>query len=142
MASSQRLRTPENVERFVTLVLLGIDAKKIQEDVGIKKSTYYVWLKDEKIITELESRRQEIRDEGMRFVKARYKKYLGNIDSMCDDKTDRRSCLAANIFMIEKIDGKNTARLELTEVEEDKKMTNEEIDTILNKMDKECTKDA
>ncbi len=105
------------------------------EAVGIARATYYYWLNDKDIMAVLDKRRLEIKDEGMRYIKGRYKKYLTNIDKICDDLTDRRSCLAANQFMVEKMDGKNTTKLGIVEVIEDDKNINREIEDFLNKLD-------
>ncbi|EHQ90180.1 hypothetical protein [Desulfosporosinus youngiae] len=119
MAQGDRFKTPENIERFVTMVLLGCDRVDIQNEIGIKRATYYVWMNDPIIIAELDSRRAEIKDQGLAFIKGRYKRYLENIDKLCNDTTDRRTCLAANQFMVEKMDGKNTAKLEVSDNKED-----------------------
>lgn len=109
------LKTPEKIERFTTMVILGCDRVDIQNEIGIKRSTYYTWLNDTEILAELDSRRREIKDEGLAFIKGRYKKYLENIDKLCNDITDKRTCLAANQFMVEKMDGKATSRLEVND---------------------------
>jgi len=115
MAQGDRFKTPENIERFVTMVILGCDRPDIQNEIGIKRATYYVWMNDPNIIAEMDSRRREIKDQGMAFIKGRYKRYLENIDKLCNDTTDRRTCLAANQFMVEKMDGKATSRLEVAD---------------------------
>jgi hypothetical protein len=113
MATGKLYKTPENIERFVTMLILGCSRLDIQAEIGIKKATYYDWLGDKNIIAEIDSRRAEIKDEGLAFIKGRYKKYLENIDKICDDYTDKRTCLAANQFMVEKMDGKNTSKVEV-----------------------------
>jgi len=113
------LKTPEKIERFATMVILGCDRVDIQNEIGIKRATYYTWLNDAEILAELDSRRREIKDEGLAFIKGRYKRYLENIDKLCNDTTDKRTCLAANQFMIEKMDGKATSRLEVADSTKD-----------------------
>ncbi len=129
MATGQLFKTPENIEKFVTMLILGCSRLDIQKEIGFAKATYYDWLGDADIIAELDSRRAEIKDEGMAFIKGRYKKYLENIDKICNDYTDKRTCLAANQFMIEKMDGKNTSRLEVTDNKED---TDDPVDVLEN----------
>ncbi len=113
MPTGKLIKTQDNIEKFVNMVVLGCDRAEIVEAIGFKSSTYFAWLADPKIIDEIEKRRAEIKDTGMRFIKGRYKKYLSNIDKLANNFDDKRSALAANQFMIEKIDGKNTARLEV-----------------------------
>lgn len=119
MSGFKIYKTPANIEKFITMVLLGVSVNDICEEIGMKRATYYSWFEDRKITAEIDKRRNQIKDEGLAYIKARYKKYLKNIDKLCDDTTDRRTCLAANQFMVEKMDGKNTARLEVEQ--EDKK---------------------
>lgn len=126
MATGQLYKTPVNIEKFITMVVLGCSPIDIQKEIGFAKATYYDWFTDKDILAEVDRRRNEIKDEGMRFIKGRYKNYLENIDKLCNDTTDRRTCLAANQFMVEKMDGKNTSRLELTSDKE----TNEYIDPL------------
>lgn len=134
MAQGELFKTPENIERFVTMVLLGCDRVDIQNEIGIKRATYYVWMNDSEIIAELDSRRREIKDQGLAFIKGRYKRYLENIDKLCNDSTDRRTCLAANQFMVEKMDGKNTTKLEVTETKE-KPQSLDEIEAQLKQLE-------
>lgn len=113
---------------------MGCSRLDIQAEIGFAKATYYDWFSDADILAEVDRRRNEIKDEGMRFLKGRYKKYLENIDKLCNDTTDRRTCLAANQFMIEKMDGKNTAKLEITDNKEDTEQVNilDEIEEFKN----------
>ena len=113
MPTGKLIKTPDNVEKFVNMVVLGVDRVEIEKEIGFKPSTYFAWLADPLIIDEIEKRRAEIKDTGMRFIKGRYKKYLANLDKLANNFEDKRTCLAANQFMIEKIDGKNTAKLEI-----------------------------
>jgi len=117
MATGTMIKTPENVERFINMIVLGVGRTEIEKEIGIKPSTYYSWLACGEIIDEIEKRRIEIKDEGMRYIKGRYKKYLSNLDKLANNFEDKRSCLAANQFLIEKMDGKNTTKLEITERE-------------------------
>ena len=112
MPTGITIKTPENVETFINMILLGVDAKEVCERIGMARQTYYAWLNDSKIIGEIDNRRAEIKTEGINYIKGRYKRYLDNIDKLCKDFTDKRVALSANQFMVEKIDGKNVARVE------------------------------
>lgn len=126
MATGKLYKTPENVETFINMILLGVGRQDICEKIGIAKQTYYAWLDDSKIIGEIEERRIEIKTEGINYIKGRYKKYIDNIDKLCDNFVDKRVALQANQFMLEKIDGKNVARIEdVTPEKIDIKLTDE-----------------
>ena len=112
-------KTEANIETFMTMVLLGKSVPEICEEIGFKRQTYYSWLDDIKIVKELDKRRQELYTEGQNFIKGRYKKYLENIDNACNDMSDKRTFLQANIYMIDKLDGKATSKLDVTMSEQD-----------------------
>lgn len=113
MPTGKLIKTPDNVEKFISMIILGCDRAEIEKEIGFKPSTYFCWLADPKINDEIEKRKAEIKDTGMRYIRGRYKKYLSNIDKLANNFDDKRSALAANQFLIEKMDGKNTARLEV-----------------------------
>lgn len=137
MATGQLYKTPANIEKFIQMIVLGCNQQDIIKEIGFARSTYYDWFTDKDILAEVDKRRTEIKDEGMRFIKARYKNYLENIDKLCNDTTDRRTCLAANQFMIEKMDGKNTSRLEVTDNKEETEPQDilENIEAFINEDD-------
>lgn len=110
-----KIISPIMIDRFVEMYIMGMKMTNIAKDLGTDRSTIYKWLERPEVKMEIEARQQEIRDAGIRFIKARYEKYLANIDRLCNQKEDKRSALAANQFMVEKMDGKNTARLEIKE---------------------------
>ena len=137
VATGQLFKTPENIEKFINMLIMGCSRLDIQAEIGFAKATYYDWFSDADILAEVDRRRNEIKDEGIRFIKGRYKQYLENIDKLCKDTTDRRTCLAANQFMVEKMDGKNTAKLEITDNKEDNEQT--DVLEVFNKIkNSEC----
>lgn len=128
MPKGEVQKSKENMDKFVSLYISGVYRIDIQKDLGIAQATYYCWLNDEYVKAEIERLRSEIKDEGIRFIKSRYKKYLAQIDKLANDETDRRTCLAANLFMIEKLDGKNTARIDINDISNsDKVIKDDEI---------------
>lgn len=108
-----KIINPNMIERFVEIYLTGMPMTDIANTLGVNRSTVYDWLNRDDVKAEVESRQREIRDAGMQFIKARYYKYLNNIDKLCDNFEDKRTALASNQFMVEKMDGKNTAKLEV-----------------------------
>jgi hypothetical protein len=69
MATGQLFKTPENIEKFLQMLILGCSSRlDIQKEIGFAKATYYDWFSDVEIMAELDKRRNEIKDEGMRFM--------------------------------------------------------------------------
>ena len=98
-----------NIEIFINMLTLGTSVIEICDAIGFKRQTYYQWLEDMTIMKEVDKRIHKIHTEGQAFIKARYKKYLTNIDKLCEDTTDKRTCLSANQYMIDRMDGKSTS---------------------------------
>lgn len=137
MATGQLFKTPENIEKFVSMIMLGITKDEIMKEIGIKRATYYDWLEDSRIIAELDKRRLELKTDGMNFVRGRYKKYLENIDKLCNDMGDKRTALQANTFMIEKLDGKNTTKIDITSEVVEKVISDDDIDSAIAELDED-----
>ncbi len=68
MPTGKLIKTHDNIEKFVNMVVLGCDRAEIVEAIGFKSSTYFAWLADPKIIDEIEQRRAEIKDTGMEDI--------------------------------------------------------------------------
>jgi|GEM_PF-2980535 len=103
-----------NIETFTNMLVLGCSITEITDEIGFSRQTYYKWMDDSDIMTEVNKRIKIVHTEGQSFIKARYKKYLSNIDKLCDDMTDKRTCLSANQYMTDRIDGKAGISLDVT----------------------------
>lgn len=114
MATGKQYKTESNIETFINMVLLGCSVQEICKEIGFVRQTYYDWMNDVNIIKQLDERRRELYTEGQNFIKGRYKKYLENIDKACNDMSDKRTFLSANTYMVDKLDGKATSKLDVT----------------------------
>lgn len=122
MSAIKGVKTPSykndvNILKFVDSVCLGLTVTEICEIIGFKRQTYYQWLDDKNIMSQIDKRVSKIHTEGQAFIKARYMKYLSSIDKLCDDTTDKRTCLSANVYMIDRMDGKAGSSMDVTVAE-------------------------
>ena len=106
-------------DKFVQMYCMGMKIVDIAKEFGVDRSTPYIWLKRPDIKEKIENYKQEIEDTGRNFIKGRYVEYLKNIDKLANQDDDKRTALSANQFLIEKLDGKATARLDVTTTNND-----------------------
>jgi len=106
-----------NIETFINMLVLGCSVPEVVDAIGFKRPTYYQWLDDANIMKEVDKRRHIVHTEGQAFIRSRYKKYLSNIDTLCSDMTDKRTCLSANQYMVDRVDGKAGSSIDVTVAE-------------------------
>lgn len=130
--NSNNLKNEINIDKFVNLYCLGLSPKDIYTEMGFSDTTYYMWLKDKNIIRKISEVKQILHTTGQDFVKLRYNTYLKNIDKLCNDMSDKRTCLSANQFMIEKIDGKSNQNITIDTKQDTEEYVNK-LDELKNK---------
>lgn len=100
-------------DKFVQMYCMGMKMVDISKEFGVDRSTVYLW-KDRKDIKEkIEKYRQDIEDTGRNFIKGRYIEYLKNVNELANQTEDKRTALSANQFLIEKMDGKAIANIDV-----------------------------
>jgi len=108
-------------DKFVQMYMNGMTMIDIALEFGIDRSTTYLWLKRDDVKYKVEMYKREIETTGKNFIKNRYTEYLKNIDALANQTDDKRTALTANVFMIDKMDGKATTSISLeTTIKEDR----------------------
>jgi len=115
-------------EKFVQMYMNGMRMVDIALELGVDKSTTYLWLKRDDIKGKIEKYRSEIETAGKNFMKTRYTTYLKNIDALANQVDDKRTALTANQYMVDKMDGKATTSISLETIIKEEKLSLEEID--------------
>ena len=115
-------------DKFVQMYMNGMRMIDVAKELGIDKSTPYIWLKRDDIKQRIERYRTEIETCGKNFIKSRYTEYLNNIDALANQTEDKRTALTANTFMIEKMDGKATTSISLETTIKQENLSLEEVD--------------
>jgi len=115
-------------DRFVQMYMQGLKMVDIAIELGVDKSTTYLWLKREDIKGRIEVYRSEIETAGKNFIKSRYAQYLKNIDTLANQTEDKRTAYSANTYMVDKMDGRATTSISLETTIKEEKLSEEEID--------------
>jgi hypothetical protein len=102
---------------MITMLINGENITDIARKLNINRNTVYNWIKKENIKAELDRRKQELTNQGNQLIMKDLTTYIGNIKDLANDKSDKRVCLAANQYLINRIYGNPTNRLEVEDEE-------------------------
>ncbi|MGF9714980.1 phBC6A51 family helix-turn-helix protein [Paenibacillus naphthalenovorans] len=121
-------------EKAIQLLLEAeLKITEIAKEVGVVRQTIYDWMKDPEFSAELDSRRQEIKDLGMRLFANKFsvaaKRYWDLIENTDNSETQRK----ALEYYMERFIGKIPTKAEITDTREDDKdkLTPEDIEAEL-----------
>ncbi|AGK95186.1 helix-turn-helix domain-containing protein [Clostridium pasteurianum] len=96
-------------EDMITMIMQGRNITDISKKLKVTRSTIYSWIKKDNIKAEIESRKHEIVNEGNSYILRDLKSYIDNVKELASDKSDKRVCLAANQYLINRIYGNPTS---------------------------------
>ncbi|SKA99393.1 Helix-turn-helix of insertion element transposase [Caloramator quimbayensis] len=116
----------ERKEKAITLILSGEAITDVAKLVGVYRSTIYNWLEDEEFKAELDRRRQEIVKQGNALILAELKTYVMELRKMAVKGKSERNRLDALQYLIDRVLGKTTTKVEQI-VTEDKDKVNDDI---------------
>jgi len=134
MAKNAKVIHSETVQnQFVEMFMSGMKMTDIAIALKVDRSTVYEWKDRDDIKAKLDRCRCELENTGKNFVKSRYLQYLENVDKLCNQTEDKRVALSANVFLLEKLDGKATNRIDLANVTDSKVVSKEELELEFNK---------
>lgn len=97
---------------MVTMLIQGETITDIAKKLGVVRQTVYDWLNKEIIKGELDRRRRELANQGNNFILKDINTYITNIKALANDNTDKRVCLAANQYLLNRIYGNPTSVLD------------------------------
>lgn len=118
---------------MVTMLIEGENITDIAKRLGVVRSTVYNWLSKDNVKAELDRRKRELSNQGNQLILKDLTTYIGNIKELANDKSDKRVCLAANQYLINRIYGNPTSV-----VEDNKENNNDTLDT--NVLEEELNK--
>jgi len=128
-------------DKFVQMYMSGMRIVDIATELGVDRSTPYLWLKKDNIKQRIDKYKQEIETAGKNYIKSRYTQYLANIDALANQTDDKRTALTANQFMVDKMDGKAGQTISLETTIKEDKLSTEEIDRQLKELGVEDSTD-
>lgn len=93
---------------MVSMLIAGENITDIAKKLNVNRNTIYNWMKKDDIRAELDKRTQELAHQGNRVIAKDLVTYIGNIKELANDKSDKRVCLAANQYLLNRIYGSPT----------------------------------
>lgn len=96
-------------EKVITMFIEGNKIIDIAKFVGVSRQTIYSWLNKDDVKAELDRRKQELANQGNQLILKDITTYIDNIKELAKDKSDKRVCLAANQYLLNRIYGNPTA---------------------------------
>ncbi|CAB1255392.1 Helix-turn-helix domain-containing protein [Clostridiaceae bacterium BL-3] len=103
----------EKQEKMISMIIQGETIAAIARSVNVTRSTIYSWLNKDNIKAELNRRRQDIVNEGNNYILKDVKSYIDKIKELAKDKSDKRTCLAANQYLLNRVYGNTTSVAEI-----------------------------
>lgn len=120
-------------EDMISMVLKGENITTIAKKVNVTRSTIYAWLNKDFIKNEVDRRRKDIVSQGNNYILKDAKSYIDNIKALANDKSDKRVCLAANQYLLNRIYGNPTSVIENTGEDSSNVLDTNELELQLKK---------
>lgn len=122
---------------LVNCLIEGDTVTEISNKLGVSRQTVYDWMKRDIVKAELDNRRREITRQATAMILKDVGKNIANIQALANDPTDKRTALAANQYLINRIFGNPKDQVEVgIDQKEDTGLDNETILAKLNRIKK------
>lgn len=90
---------------MIDMMLEGIPMTQIAKNIGVHRSTLYVWKDLDYVRGELEERRRQLRKAARDKLTSNILNCVGNIIDLANNSTDQRVKLQANKYLIDQAIG-------------------------------------
>lgn len=117
---------------MVTMLINGENITDIAKKLKITRNTVYAWMKKDNIKAELDKRKQELARQGNQIILKDLNTYIGNIKELANDKSDKRVCLAANQYLINRVYGSPTSNVDINSNSEE--LEGQDTDELANEL--------
>ena len=118
---------------MIALYLKGENISDIAKKLNVNRKTIYNWLDKDNVKAELDKRRRDLTNQANQILMKDITTYIENIQELARDKSDKRVCLAANQYLINRLYGNPTNSI-VTEDKTDNKKEDFDLD-ILDEVD-------
>lgn len=92
-------------EDMISMLINGENISDIARKINVTRNTIYNWMGKDYIKVEMDRRRLEICRQGNEFIRRDLLTYIDKIKELAKDTSDKRVCLAANQYLINRIYG-------------------------------------
>jgi SOS response regulatory protein OraA/RecX len=114
-------------EKAITYLLKGEGVSDVAKLVGKSRQAIYNWLDDEEFKAELDKRRQEIITKGNAILLAELNSSVERIKKIAIKSKSEKVKLDANTYLIDRVLGKTTTKVETNVNENDTNKVNDDI---------------
>lgn len=118
---------------MITMIIEGEKITDIAKKIGVSRVTIYSWKDSDEVKAELNRRKQDLAHQGNNYIMRDLYTYIDNIKALANDKSDKRVCLAANQYLINRIYGSPASTVETTTDNDEDSMNENELEQQLNK---------
>lgn len=105
-------------EKLVEMFIGGEKVTDIAKLLDVERQTVYNWLDKKEVKIAIDKRRRQLANQGNQIIMKDLDTYIANIKELANDKSDKRTSLAANQYLINRIYG-NTAQTIITKDSDD-----------------------
>lgn len=121
---------------MITMLIEGENITDIAKKLNVTRNTIYAWMNKDNVKAELDRRKRELASQGNQLILKDLTTYIGNIKELANDKSDKRVCLAANQYLINRIYGNPTSVVEDNTSDNNDNLNDNELEQELNKFKK------
>lgn len=93
---------------MITMLIEGNTITDIAKKLRVQRQTIYNWIAKDDVKAELDRRRRDLARQGNGLILKDITTYIDNIKELANDKSDKRVCLAANQYLLNRIYGNPT----------------------------------
>ncbi|MDU1313922.1 MAG: helix-turn-helix domain-containing protein [Clostridium septicum] len=107
LKNKQEIVTREQIQ-MITMLIEGENITDIAKTIGVTRNTIYAWMGKPTVKAELDRRKRGIINQGNAYILKDLTTFISNIKELANDKSDKRVCLAANQYLIDRILGRTS----------------------------------
>lgn len=123
-------------EKLITMLIEGHKITDIAKKIGVSRQTIYSWKDNAEVKAEMDRRKQELANQGNQLILKDITTYIDNIKDLANDKSDKRVCLAANQYLLNRIYGNPTSVIESSGDDDGNNVDANELEAQLNEFKK------
>ena len=98
---------------MISYLISGENITDIAKMLNVSRQTIYTWMNKDYVRAELDRRRQELTRQGNAVILKDLTTYIRNIQALANDPSDKRTALAANQYLINRIYGNPKDQIDL-----------------------------
>lgn len=123
-------------EEMIDMLIEGKSISDIARILKVTRNTIYAWKDKECIKAELDKRKQLLIHQGNDLILKDITSYVDQIKALAKDVSDKRVCLAANQYLLNRIYGSPSGTMEDDSSNTDENIPENDLEKELNRFKK------